>query len=380
MNTVALNVMVGAGEAGLLDRCLKSFEVLGLDEILVCLTSDDLEVEAVARRYASDVIRYSWMNNFAYMRNRCLDHTQSDYVLWCDADDMLTKKQALAMIQAVQIVKQNNFGIYTVDYHVGLAEGGEPFSIIPRVSFFRKCKELRWQYPIHECLTLDKKMSCLKLSGVSMTHAPDQKERDPRRNLTILEREVKDGNCDPRMIFYLGKELLKVQDYEKGIAVLAEFIDNKEGNTDELAMACYMVAHFYAYGSVDGNKVLVLDNVSMGETYVRIGLQYNQHIAELWVLLGDILDCRGLKKKAIDCYDKAMQCKIGTSSLPQNVNYYKFIPADRLSCLYFLEGKYCEALYYNDVALKQRKEDRLIRNRKMILDELKEEYNGLCTN
>ena len=68
---LGFNMIVGPGEADILERCLKSTECIKkyFDEIAIVCTSDDKEVWNVAKKYTENVYKFEWIDDFSAARN-----------------------------------------------------------------------------------------------------------------------------------------------------------------------------------------------------------------------------------------------------------------------------------------------------------------------
>ncbi len=375
--TLGCNVIVGPKEEGYLERLLRCITPIGFDKIIVCLTSEDTSVRAVAEAYATHVVYHKWNDSFADARNACLDATDTDWVLFFDADDVLHPLDASGLIQALPSIMCGKFDFAAIPYHVQFAPDGRPIGSLPRACIWKRRPDVRWKYDCHEMLTLPKDGKFIRIEGIGIWHMPGNKpENGGDRNLRILSNMYTDPNkCDARIRYYYGKELYSAQHWEAAIGVLTEFVSGREGLPEEMADACWRIAMYYAYDIEGGQQRMKQDSALIAETFVRVGLSFFPKFAELWVLLGDIEHLKGDVPRARECWKKALTCPLD-GILVQNKAYYRYIPADRLSINFFHSAEYASALYFNDVAGRDGRDERLDSNRKLIVAELTRLYGG----
>lgn len=378
MNKIALNVIVGNGDAAVLERCLKSAAPAGFDEVVVTRTAEDKDVNDIAEKYATKNEYFEWADNFAEARNYCLKKTDADYVMTMDADDYIRASDALGFYKAFQHVRRNGeYDFYIVDYITGINADGTPTRVIPKPRIFRNCAYLKWVGAIHEYLSIDsEKNKYIKLAGVSVVHKRERKW-NAERNLRTMELELDKNPDDARTRFYYAKEMFEGGDRERGVKLLEEFVDNQKGHKEELCYSCICLATHYAYAVGEETQTINGDTVGKAETYANIGLSFSGKYAELYVILGDINDFNSRTQKAISCFQKALDSKMN-GVLEQVADYYGYIPADRLSILFYKTCRFDESLFYNKLALNAKPNDeRTIKNRQTIIDAIIEENEAI---
>ena len=103
-------------------------------------------------------------------------------------------------------------------------------------------------------------------------------------------------------------------------------------------------------------------NYEACKLYAEQGLSIDNRFSEFYVLLGDMASQELQLADAERWYKDAMVSRERPSS-PVFVNYYKFTPCDRLSILFYEQGRYAEALYYLKMAMEEKPKDpRLLDN------------------
>ena len=349
MKTIALNMIVGPGDGGLLDRCLQAFEATKLfNEIIIVLTTKDEQCREAALRYTNKVYEHKWTSkkypngDFAGARNVALQNTTSDYIMWLDCDD-LPGTDFKEVFQSIQHVL-GKFDYFTIEYIIAANV------MVKRERIFRN-KDLFWQNPVHEQLSIDQRIHThAHLDNISIIHAPVKiAEESVARNLSILKYEH-DTRPSPAMEFYYAIELLSIQN-EEGVEILEELLYEANMKNDMLAQICLALCRYYKAKGM-------LDRV---ETISRIGLSYNPNYADFIINIAEIEENRGDTEKTIDLYKKIFDCKIIGGGV-FNPFLYTFLPAIRLTMIYDKMGDLESALLYSKIAFDNASKEDSISN------------------
>ena len=89
---LSLNMIV-KNECEVLARALDG--VWGLvDEIVITDTGSTDETKKIAERYTDKIYDFEWCDDFAAARNFSFSKSTCDYVMWLDADDVVTPENA----------------------------------------------------------------------------------------------------------------------------------------------------------------------------------------------------------------------------------------------------------------------------------------------
>lgn len=82
--------MIVKNEAALLERCLSSIKTVA-DEIVIVDTGSIDETMDIARKFKSKIIEARWRDDFSWARNISLENATCEWILWLDADDIVSK-------------------------------------------------------------------------------------------------------------------------------------------------------------------------------------------------------------------------------------------------------------------------------------------------
>lgn len=369
--TLALNMIVGANDGDLLDRCLSSFDCRYVfDEIVIVCTTKDQKVYDTAKKFTDKVLQRSWTSerypfgDFGGARQYALDNTVSDYVMWLDADDLIVfKKDAVTTFTSIRYaIDKFNFDYYSMKYVTDKTATGGELSAITRERIWKRASLARWNYPCHEQLIFGEYHKHAPLTGVHIDHNPIKSAGTSiNRNLKILEHEYR--NYKTRHIaYYFARDLIVAGRAEEAVPILCEIVDSYDGDNSYIYESCMELAKIYLYEKMnEGNFSRVrYETADIAEGYLRVALEVCTHNAEPYVYLGDLWQLSSKIDESILAYKQAMGKTYGTGAI-QQAAYYEPIPASRLSKIYEDKQEIEQAIWYNKLALDHFKSDVLLR-------------------
>jgi hypothetical protein len=137
-------------------------------------------------------------DNFGKARQMAWDlanKSGNPFVMWADADDLLPKSTAQAII-----ADDGKYDIYVLPYRVQLNED----QIVYRERIIRNDGRSRWKYCIHEQLEFTKNSKAKLMHGARILHSPlGEKRSSHERNLNILHKATEDAG---RNFYYLQEQ------------------------------------------------------------------------------------------------------------------------------------------------------------------------------
>jgi len=394
MTTLALNVIVGPGEAGLLSRCLRTFSAKeSFDEIVIVNTSNDTEVEAVAKQYTEKVVTFAWESerhphgNFGGARNCALDNTSSDMIMWLDSDDVCLDQYKEQWTRAVALLKDDKYAdvdMWSMPYAIIVNEDGSPSMWFKRERVFKR-NRIKWTRPIHELLTPEWDMvKNASINNMFITHLPSKPTyASALRNIAILEHEhYTIGDNDIQTRYFLGRDYLYIGKHEKGIGILEGIVQELETSYEMLYAISMELVWFYAFGCQHQRPVieqLKEENIEKIEDWCRMATAFSFDYAEPYVVLGDVYFKRGDMDAAMRLYKTALKKKLGKGKF-QTVPFYEEVPAYHLARVYSTLGMYGMASHYNQIALSNHSGVEYVAHQRNIVKKMTEEFNELCKN
>lgn len=380
MHTLGLNMIVGAGDAQELRRCLESFCAKKFfNEIVIVATTLDENVIRTAKEFTENVLYKEFSSqrypngDFAGARNYAIEYTKSDYIMWLDADDVLEEKYLKSMMKIKNVIQDYNFDYYFMKYRMK-----DKIEIFSRPRIFKNDKSLRWQYPVHEQLTINGKHQSGTFNGLFIDHAPVKSgEFSINRNIKIIEHE-NEVAPNKHINFFYTKELIclykitKDESYkEKAIELMKGIIEERLEFNENMAVICINLAMQLLYDIENDSTIAInKENLQQAETFARIAMSYSGSYAEPFCFLGDIRLNTDRKTEAINFYKEAMKKKMDAVGTQQK-QFYEEIPARRLVEAYHSIGNLELALYYSSLVLQHCHNDEYTKlKRKELLGEL----------
>lgn len=388
---LALNMIVGPGDAVVLNRLMSSYDMNKLfDEIVLVSTTNDPDVSSVINKYADKTNYFEWITpeypegNFGGARDMARQLTNSEWIMWLDADDMLSSESDLekVFIKIKDVLNEHQDRDYFVcPYILTINPDGSPENVLLRERIFKRKSSIKWVKPVHEQLTINTKIhKRADLNGIEVIHLPIKDGKTSAvRNLKILTSEyLNKNNKNRHSTFYYARDSIQAGYLKQAVPVLVDFINTFGDDLQNVYEASLQLARYFLYKQGDevSTKISLCKTTSpIAEKYIRLSLAITDINAEPFVVLGDIYIAQNRNIDAIKMFKIAMSKKFGTGSL-QDKQYYEEIPAKRLAELYIIGNELEQALWYNKVALKHdEKDEYLILQRKKIVERL---YVNIC--
>ena len=177
MSTISVCLIV-KDESLVLNRCLLCVSKFA-DEIVVVDTGSVDNTIDIASKYTNNVHSIVWQNDFAYARNISFSYATSDYIMWVDADDVITDDN----VTKLQQLKDNmTADMYMMRYNVGF-DGDAVTSSFYRERIMKRAKGYTWHGCVHECITPSGNIEYL---DIAINHIK-LKQYDKDRNINIYE-------------------------------------------------------------------------------------------------------------------------------------------------------------------------------------------------
>ncbi len=249
------------------------------------------------------------------------------------------------------------------NYNWSFDEIGEP-----AVSFFGEKihtrNGYRWNHPVHETLkcTLEKENTII-VNNITLNHYPD-KTKSRSSYLPLLELAVKENPDNDRDVHYLGREYMYYGKWNDAIDILIKHLGLKtatwkyeRGASMRYIARCYKALKRYEEAKMWLNKAIE-ETPHIREPYVeRAQLEY------------ELKDWKEIEKyclKALEITERQMQY-INEGFCWDHTIY------DLLSLSAYYQGYYQKSLEYVNLALeKSPKNERIINNKKLIENKIKE--------
>lgn len=332
MNTLSVCLIV-KDEEQVLSRCLdcvKSFA----DEIIITDTGSQDATVSIAEKYTDKVYFFKWVEDFAAARNFCFEKATCDFVMWLDADDVITDENAKKI---AEIKTRDDFDVAMLKYAAGFGEDGKPSFVYYRERIFRRTLNLQWQGAVHEVIEPQGKI----IHSDAVIFHKKCKTNPTMRNLRIYQKILSEGGTlSPRERFYYGRELYFNNMLTECIAVLSDFVRG-DGWVENKVEACRTL--YFA------NRALGREEQALNS--LVCGFLFSFPHAEDCCILAEHFEGKNDVRSAIYWYERAL-------SSPEkqedggfvNLHFHGFYPAIRLCVLYDKCGDLKSAYSYNELA------------------------------
>ena len=327
--------MIVKNEENVIERCLSSVKPIVDDMIIVDTGSSDSTKE-IAKTFTDNVFDFKWVDDFSAARNFSFSKATKDYILWLDADDILTDENREKLLQLKQKLSLDVDAV-SMEYHLTFDNEGKPSFSSRRNRLVKRENQFKWYGFVHEYLEVSGK---ILHSDVAIVHKKDKVHSD--RNLKLYEKALKDGKTfSPRDKYYYANECRDHHMYEKAIIWYQAFLDEGKGWVEDNIEACGKMADCYIHlqrwpDAISSCMRSFNYDAPRGENCCRLGFIYLQqnkiHQAISWYKLATVVEIPETKSPFI------------------NRACYTWLPHLQLCLCYSNLGDYQEAQKHNNLA------------------------------
>ncbi len=232
MKSISL-CMIVRDEEEVLERCLHSAEEIA-DEIIIVDTGSTDKTKQIASKYTDKVYDFLWTDDFSAARNFSFSKAGCEYIMWLDADDVLSPGAA-ARIKSLKNSSDMNADVYMMKYDVAFDEGGRPVFSYYRERILKRSRRAEWVGKVHEAVAPYGKTEYIE---EAVEHRK-VKVNDPDRNLRIFEKMISDGCVlDAREQYYYARELYYHNRKNEAAKLFENFISDENSRVDDRINAC----------------------------------------------------------------------------------------------------------------------------------------------
>lgn len=331
MATISL-CMIVKNEEKVLSRCLDSIKN-AVDEIIIVDTGSTDNTKEIAEKYTNLIYDFKWIDDFSAARNFSFSKACKDYIMWLDADDVLTHENLIKLIDLKKNLTDTD--IVMMKYNTAFDENGNATFSYYRERIIRRTAGHIWRGRVHEAIEYTGKTI---YSDISVNHHSVKTEYSTR-NLDIYERQIADGEAmQPRDIFYYGRELYYHKKYDKAIKILSDYLASGKGWIENNIEACRILSFCYCETGQTNNAFKELFN-----TFI-----YDSPRAEICCQIGNLFMTGTEYKKAIFWFELAL-------TIPQqeengaftDLDSYGYLPCIQLCVCYDKLRDYNKAEAFN---------------------------------
>ena len=275
--------MIVKNEQAKLATCLGSAADL-VNEIVVVDTGSTDRTKEIAAGFGARVIDFPWVDSFAAARNESIRPAAGQWIFWLDADEFLDETNRGRLREQLARLGEENVA-YMMRQMSQPGTGGGNAMVVDQARLFPNRPAIRWQYRVHEQITLaiERQGGKLQRSNVDIFHSGYQdqalRRRKNERNLRLLQFDYAANPKDPITLFHLGWACLDLQRPAEALPYLYACLENSSPglSSTRKTYALLMNSH---YGLGQREKSLAI---------CRQGRKYFPDDAELLFAEGKLL-------------------------------------------------------------------------------------------
>lgn len=221
-NTLSI-AMIVKNEAHHLPRCLEHAQLFA-DEVVIVDTGSTDTTKEVAKKFTTKIFDFVWCDDFAKARNASLEKCTQDFVMWLDADDIVTKDNALKIKKLLG--NSIDWDVIYLQYVCNVDANGNPTNILRKERIFRNKLGIKYIYPIHEMLKWPANPLRFHMSDeeIMIYHRQTKEHQNlhphkdsAARNIKILEKALQSMRLYPlwrEPFFEAGKTYFEQQRFD----------------------------------------------------------------------------------------------------------------------------------------------------------------------
>lgn len=351
MVTISL-CMIVKNEAEVLARCLDTvYEVV--DEINIVDTGSTDATKEIARNYTDRIFDFTWVDDFSAARNFSFEQATEDYVLWLDADDVLTEENA-KKLTALKYALEPTIDAVSMVYELGFDTSGNVNSFLSRYRLVKRQQNFKWMGAVHEYLAVGGQV---QNSDIAVTHLPLTHDKD--RNIMIYEKRIAKGEALlPRDLFYYANELFDHERFLEAANYYETFLNEDDAWVEDQIAACFKLADCYFQLNERGKMIAAILH----------SLTYDIPRPEACCRIGYFFMEQEQYTEAIHWYTSAINHEGLPSIALQNHSFSTWLPHLQLCVLYDRLAQYEKAYDHNELARKYHPDNEHVLANKVYLE------------
>lgn len=299
MKTISLAMIIKNEEKNL-PNALNSVKNEVDEIIIVDSGSTDKSIE-IAKSFGAKIIETTWNNSFSELRNLALKNSTKDWILYLDADEILTTKNLKSFIP-----KNDKIGALkcqVIGNHLQPNNKVEKHAMsFPR--FFVNDSRLMFYGRVHEAI-LPSLMQCnfeVEQSEISILHSgydcsENEMKNKALRNYELLKQDIYDNPTNSFAFYSLAQVLLVLKCYKQARRAI-EMSIKLNNMTDEIKSSIYVVYARLLYFYKEFDKAIYWCNESL--TLAPKQFNANMVKSECYFQLGNKLHAMAILENLLE--------------------------------------------------------------------------------
>lgn len=334
--TISLCVIVRNEEA-VISRCLNSVRDVVDEYVIVDTGSTDKTME-IAAEYTDKVFRFNWTDDFSAARNYAFDQATMEYIMWLDADDVMTDADREKLKELKQTLSRSVDAV-NMEYHFAHDDAGNTTSKSWRYRIVRRSNHFRWQGVVNEVLQVS---GNILESGIAVKYLGVEPHLD--RNIQIYETRLARGaSFTPRDLRDYANELFKHKRFTDAADFYQKFLNTNQGSVDDFIAVCESLADCF-------------HNLNQPQKELECSIKsflYDTPRAEVCCRVGEYFLQKSQWRQAIFWYELALNVPKPESRKGIGNNAcWTWVPHVRLCACYNHLGDFPKAYEHAETALR----------------------------
>ncbi|VAX17223.1 Glycosyl transferase, group 2 family protein [hydrothermal vent metagenome] len=231
-------LMIVKDEEANVGRAIESVKDI-VDEIVVVDTGSVDQTPDIAEKLGANVHHFKWTGDYSAARNACLEKAGADWVLWLDADEMISKTDHAKIKELINQDDVDGYYLIQRNYCHGLgrddwtkAEGEYPdmelshagFTQNPALRLFRRVKGIKWEGSVRENVEPDDTSTRWVTTAAEVVchhygyaGAPAGLIEKRKMHIDLAREKAGAKKKDPQSWFELGTMLFEAGEWEECI-------------------------------------------------------------------------------------------------------------------------------------------------------------------
>lgn len=317
--------MIVKNEELVLGRILKCVEKFANEIIIVDTGSNDNTIK-IAKRYTNKIFNFKWCNDFSKARNFAFSKATKDYIMWLDADDIITQKN----INKINRLKNSEIhaDVFMFKYVMGF-ENNIPTFEFYRERLLKRSNNYLWQGFVHECITPS---GDIKYLDIEIEHRKIS-SGNPKRNLGLYNYHKNKGyQFNAREQYYYSRELYYNSYFKKALTEFKKYLKMNDPYYPNIIGAYLIICEM----------LLQLNQPLYAKKYIFECISKFTPNSEVCCMTARIFEKLNNINNTIFWYNIATVCQKQTEGFIQK-DYSDFIPYLELCRLYYSINKKEEA-------------------------------------
>nr|WP_232243040.1 glycosyltransferase family 2 protein [Paenibacillus sp. GSMTC-2017] len=328
--------MIVRDEEAHLKQCLESVIDI-IDELIIVDTGSMDRTKEIAESFGAIIYDMEWINDFSVARNFAFSKATKDFILWLDADDIVTS-EAQERLLSLKGRLTAEVDCVSMLYHQ-LFDANERLTSTLRCNrLVRSRSHFQWQGALNDYLSVN---GTTLQSDIAIIHKRGL--RSTERNLCIYKSRLEaELSLSPYETLGYANELFNYELYDKAIVYYTKYLNEQPKSVREHVTACCKLSE--CAGKLQQHDLRIQ---ALFRTF-----EFGFPPAEVCYKIGEWHSDRNSDSTAIEWYKQAIESpEDDYDKLPPNKDYKTWLPLLKLCQSYNRLGQYKIAYDYNESAL-----------------------------